>query len=808
MTRLLANFRLGFRMLRSQPILSAMSVVMLGLGIGLTTMVFSVINATVIEPLPFEDSRDLVIVRSTRGVDRDNVAVRVHDFLDWREQQTSFEGLGGFVLSDYTVGAETVGAEVVDGAQVTANTFDLLGVTPLLGRTFSEEEDRKGGEDIVVIGYGLWQSALGGRPDVLGTTIRIDDTLATVIGVMGPGFAFPNVEELWRPIRVEPAEDDRVTGTLTAFGRLRDGVGLERAQADLAVIARQLALDFPETNSAVGARVMRFSEWVLDDEIISFLTTMLAAAFAVLLIACVNVANLLLARAASRTRDVAVRIAVGASRSQLVAQLLTEAVVLAALGALLGSGIGHIGIEWFERAVVSGTTTPFWLDFRIDWRVAAFVGLITGTCGILAGVLPALQASVTRVNDVLKDEARGSSSLRMSRMSRHLVVAEIALSFALLVTAGFMTESILEVRRFDSSVPEEEILIGNIALRSEYFPTERRSAFWRELLDSLDAEPDLASTAVTANYLPGVRSSSAYVVVEGEVAATDAAVPLEPWNRVSAGFFRMVSSRIEEGRDFTESDARAPVAPVIVNRSFQRDHFPNESPVGRQVRYRSVNDDRPWQTIVGVVGNIAVGNVEDGDVLSQPAVYEVLNAASPLARGWVLARTRGGNNHAGIIREALHAIDPSLAVSGLGTLEAALAEQMWHVQVLGTLFITFGLGGLFMSAAGLYAVMAFSVRRRTGEIGVRMTLGATGQDISRMFLLEGLRQLSLGLLIGLGLAILLSRSIRLALFHVEPTSPLMFVYVAAGMVAVGFVASYLPARRAARLDPVDAIRYE
>lgn len=809
MERLLGNLRLGFRMLRSQPVLSVMAVLMIGLGIGLTTTVFSIIDGIVIHPLPFEDADELVIVRATRLRGSDNLSVGRQDFLDWREQATTFESLAAFRTADVNVGLDDGVPDRRDAAWVTANLFDLIGESPLLGRTFSTEEDRRGGDPVVVIGYGVWQTSLGGRPDAVGQTIRIDGEPNTVIGVMPQGFGFPNVEELWLPLRLEPPEGPRSDAGLTVLGRLQGGRDIRAAQADLDVIASQLARDYPETNGEVGARVMRFNEWVLDDEIHAFLATMLVAAGAVLLIACVNVANLLLARAATRTRDAAVRIAVGASRTQLVVQLLTEALVLAAIGGLVGLGIGYVGIGWFERAVVTGTEAPFWLDLGIDWNIAAFVGLIAATSGVLAGILPALQASVTRVNEVLKDEARGSSSLRMSRVSRALVVVEIALSFGLLVAAGLTTRSVLAVRNFDSGMEDNRIFVGNIVMRAG--PPGRRSAFWSRLIESLEARPELTRAALTSQ-LPGLGSNGGDIEIEGEAYGGPEDRPRAEWSTVGPGFFEVVGVEAAEGRTFLESDAAgatdAPL-PVVVNRNFQRRFFPGQSPVGRRVRLVSIGEPRPWQTIVGVVENIPIGYIGDSDTLENPGFYLLQKRGDSPFAAWVVARTRIPPLEAtNLVRDAVHQIEPTLAVSGANSLGQALTGEMWYISVLGSLFIAFGLGALFMAASGLYAIMAFSVRRRTGEIGVRMTLGAGARDISRMFIREGLRQLVVGLIAGLGLAILLARSIRIALFEVEPTDPFMFVYVGVGMIAVGFIASYFPARRAAALNPVDAIRYD
>ena len=801
MARVVGNLRLALRMLRSQPVLGAMAILMIGLGIGLTTTTFSVVNATLIRGLPFEDPHALVVVRSTRLRASDNVSVRHHDYLDWRDRQASFRGLAAFSMAGVAFGAADAAADRRDAAYVTANAFRQLGTSPLLGRMFTEEEARRGGEPVVVIGYGLWQTSLGGRREVLGETVRIDGQPHTLIGIMGPEFAFPNVEELWLPLRIEPREGERTAAGLTVFGRLKDGASIGSAQADLDVVAESLAAEYPETNAGVGAHVMKFSDWALGDEIPAFLSAMLLASGAVLLIACVNVANLLLARAASRTRDMAVRIAVGASRRQVVFQFVAEAVVLAAGGALVGLGIGSLGIRWFEDAVVAGTTPPFWLDFSIDRTVAAFILLSAAGSAVLAGTLPALQASATRVNDILKDEARGSSSLRMSRVSRWLVVSEIALSFGLLVAAGLAARSVLAVRNFDSGMDDARVFVGQIILNTDGYPAaERRRAFWSRLIDDLAARTDVVSAAWISN-LPGLGAPGTYFEIEGRSYGTPEDRPVSQWSWVGRGFFDVVGLEPGKGRTFVREDATGFPA-VVVNENFERLYFPGGTALGERIR---TGREDPWMEIVGVVPNIPIGYFGDSPPpMENPGFYRLDEQPTG---AWILVRTR--SSPLGIatdVRDLVHKLDPALAVAGINTLDETIVDEMWHVDVLGTLFIAFGLGALFMASIGLYSVMAFSVRRRRGEIGVRMTLGATSGDILRLFVKEGLRQIFFGLALGLGLAILLGRAIRIFLYEVEASDPLTFICVALGLIAVGLAASYIPARRAAMMDPAEAIR--
>ena len=580
-------------MLRSEAGLSIMSILTLGLGIGLTTTVFSIVNTTLIEGLPFEDPHELVVVRARDSRSSNEMSPRFHDFIDWREQQRSFDGLAGFVRGAVNISGADGTVDRRRGAYLTSNAFELLGEAPILGRTFSRQEARRGGEPVAVIGNGLWQTRFGGREDVLGQSVRIDGEPHTVIGVMGPGFGFPEVEELWLPLRIEPLEGSRTQGSLTAFGRMNEGTDIATAQADLDLVARRLENQYPDTNEGIRTSVMRFNEWSLGDEARTLIVTMLVAASAVLLIACVNVANLLLARAAGRTRDMAVRIAVGASRAQVVAQLLTEAAALAVVGAILGLGIGHVGIRWFDDSVMAAETPPFWLDFRIDWNVMIFVSALAVGSGLLAGILPALQASGTNVNNVLKDEARGSSSLRMSRLSRALVSAEIALSFGLLVAASLMAHSILSVRNFDSNMEDDSVLVGSVTLvTDQYQELAPRETFWNGLLDSLARRPDVVSAALISN-LPGLGAPGGFFEIEGEAYAVSQDYPTSRRSSVSPGFFDVVGVESSDGRTFLDRDTKDPTPAVVVNESFGRTFFPGESPVGRRIRAGAGNVGQP-----------------------------------------------------------------------------------------------------------------------------------------------------------------------------------------------------------------------
>jgi predicted permease len=640
---------------------------------------------------------------------------------------------------------------------------------------------------------------------VIGRVVRVNGEQTTVIGVMPESFAFPLAEDVWVPLRMNPLEMERGSGyTLATFGRLKDGVSLDQAHAEFSAIARRLELEYPETNEGVGVVIKPYTEEYLGDEPARLLWTMMAAVFGVLLIACANVANLLLARATVRTREVAVRTALGASRMRVVAQLLTETIVLSTIGGLLGLGVAWVGVNVFNRSIVN-TDPPFWIDIKIDPVAVLFVIALVLITSVIAGIFPAVQSSGADVNEILKDESRGSSSLRMGRFSRGLVVAEIALSFGLLVAAGLMIRSVAKLRTIDYGFPPQEIFSARVGLFDSDYPDDpSRVRFFDEMRERLAALPGVRSAAIASN-LPGLGSGRWRVGVEGETFDRDQDYPMARGNSVSPGYFESFGAGVLQGRDFTAQDRAESLPVAIVNQSFVQAFFDGESPLGRRFRVGDSTSEEPWVTIVGVVPDLFMGGPEN----ENPAGFYLPMAQKVARFMFMLARTDANPMAlAPLVRDEVVAVDENLPIYWVRTLEQAIAENTWFYTVFGTLFVIFGGVALFLAAVGLYGVMSFAVSRRTKEVGVRMALGAEGGDVLKLVLKQGLWQLAIGVVLGIGLGALLSRSPQEFLFEVGAMDATTFIAIAVVLVGTGILASLVPARRATRVDPMVALRYE
>ena len=517
MSQLLREFRLAARAMLRSPGLTAVAVVALALGIGLTTTMFSIVNGVVLQGLPFEESDRILHVERTRAVQGEGVEVPIHDYLDWRRDQHSFEDLGAFYTGTAYLADGAGQPARYDGGFVTASSLSLLRVSPQLGRLIQEGEDRPGAELVLLLGHRVWQDRYHGDPNVLGRSARINGQAATIVGVMPEGFRFPIAEELWVPLRLDPLELPRGEGmTLEVIGRLKPGVTPEQANAELAGIAQRLETAYPEANAGVGVDLKPYVTEFIGEEPIALLFTMLGAVFGVLLIACANVANLLLARATLRTREVAIRSALGASRARVIGQHLAESTVLAVLGAGLGLGLAAIGIRLFNDVLVARAPgVPFWFDIGINPRVALFVVLLSGIASLLAGIFPAIQASNADFNAVLKDESRGSSSFRLGRFSRILVITEVALSCSLLVGAALMIKTVVQLDRFEPEFLTEEVFTSRLGLfEADYPDVESRRRFYRELRQRLAGRPGVEEAAISTG-LPGWRAGQDGFAVDG-----------------------------------------------------------------------------------------------------------------------------------------------------------------------------------------------------------------------------------------------------------------------------------------------------
>ncbi|HEX5724340.1 MAG TPA: ABC transporter permease [Longimicrobiaceae bacterium] len=805
MPSLLKDLRYGARKFSRNPGFTAVSVLTMALGIGLTTMMFSIVNGAILKGLPFAESGRLMhLERNNLSQDITSMEVTLHDFPEWRQQQRSFEDIAGFYTGTVNVSG-TERAERYDGAFITANAFRILRVQPLLGRTFREGEDQPGAAPTILLGYRVWQDRYSGDRGIIGKTVRANGEEAEVIGVMPEGFEFPISQDLWVPLREELPERRGEGVTLEVFGRLRDGVSLDQAQVQMGSIARRLAAEYPESNEGVGAVVKPYTEEYIDEEPRLLLFTMLGAVFGVLLIACANVANLLLGQAAVRSKEVGIRTALGASRGRIVMQFLTEPLVLAALGATFGLGLAWAGIRSFNAAIES-TQPPFWIDIGLDPPVLAFTVGITLLATLLSGLLPALRASGGNVTEVLKDESRGSSSFRGGRLSAVLVVVEIALSVGLLAAAGLMIKSVTNLRNVDMGFRPEQVFTARVGLpESEYPDSAAQVRFFDQLQGRLAASPDLAAVALSSA-LPGIGSGGDRVAIEGKAYADERAYPDAHTIVAGPGSFDAFGVKLRQGRDFGAQDREGSLPVTIVNESFARTHFGQESPLGRRIRLGGPETEQPWLTIVGVAPDMFADGLEN----EEPEAVYLPYTQSPQRFMSVVARPRAGEpgGLTAPVRDLVAGLDPDLPIYFVDTLAGRLSQATWFYKVFGTIFMVMGFVALFLASIGLYGVMAFSVSRRTREMGVRMALGAQAGDVRRLILRQGLKQLAIGVVLGLLLAFGLGSLLRIILFQVSPADPVTFVSIVTVLVGTGVLACLIPARRATRVDPMVALRYE
>jgi putative ABC transport system permease protein len=801
----MTNLRLALRLAVRQPLVSALAVVALALGIGLSTLMFSILNGAVLRGLPFERSERILHASPFDLQENDDFEATQWEYAEWRARQTSFEALTAFYMGNANVVGPDGTPERYRGAWITPNTLGMLRVRPVLGRDFQEGDGVLGAEPVVIISDRVWRDRFDGRADALGQPLRVNGTVMTVVGVMPEGFAYPVVQELWVALAVNPSLEGKDTRpTVEIIGRLNDDATRDQASAELATIAAQVAQLDPQRRSGITVEVKPYVEEFIGTETVNLLSVMLAAVLLVLVIACVNVANLVLARAADRTREVAVRTALGAQRSQVIRQTLAEVLVLAAFGAAGGVGIAYGGARLFTRGIVD-TTPPFWIDVRLDGTVLLFVTAVTVLAALVAGLVPALRASRGDVLPLLNDEGRGTTSLKIGRLSRGLVIGEMALSFALLVVSGLVIQSIANVMQFDPGIATRDVFSARVTLpASEYPDGSSRTRFADQLLERLRALPGVTSAALGTFNPP--TAAEMPVVLPGQSFPDERDYPHAKVTSVSPEFFAVIRVTPRQGRVFGLADGAEAPKVAVVNEEFQRRYYPDGA-LGRQVRtYSAANGAAPeWHTIVGVVQSIP--DFDFGDSLLQHVYFPLAQRPNPTmniliqAHGDPLALT-------GAVRQTVSALDRNLPIYNVQTLQKMLDDGTWGWRVFGTLFTAFGVAALFLATVGLYGVMAFSVSKRTQEIGVRMAVGAESGDVLRMVLRQGAWQIGAGVFLGLGLAAMLANAMQLMFFQVSPYDSPTFVAVGVLLLVTGLAAAFVPARRAARVDPMTALRVQ
>jgi putative ABC transport system permease protein len=724
------------------------------------------------------------------------------------ERQTSFERLGAYTFAAVNLAVEEGHPERVRGSALTLGAFQALGVRPVLGRGLREGDDGPGASPVVLLGYDLWQQKYGGSAEIIGRTVRTNGIERTVIGVMPENFAFPIRESLWFPLTVDPLAAPRGQGpSHLAIARLKPGVSVMAARSQANAIASQLQRDFPATNRGIGATVVPYAETAMGPEIYGLLYTMLGAGIGVLLIACVNVSNLLVARSSLRRREVAVRMALGAGRARVVRQHLTEVLVLAAGGSVIGVVLSIFGVRWFTREL-SINPPPFWMTFGLDGRVMFFVLALIVLASLFAGTLPALHAARVSAGSALKDDSRSSTSARLGRFSSSLVVVELAVSCGLLIAAGLMIKSVVQLKTVRMPFAVDHILTARVDLPSASYPDSAASIrFFEQLLPKLRAIPGVEA-ATLSDGLPAAGNGTVSLQIEGKAYPNASDYPLAREGIVTAGYFETFQTRLVSGREFTPADSASSLPVAIVNQSFARVHFPGIDPVGHQMKRSRRTKNEPWLTVIGVVPDLLMEGI--GNNNASPVGYYIPISQSDVANGVRIA-VRTSSDPTGIttfVRAAVSELDGGLAIYEVSPMRTVIDRQTWFYTVFGTFFMAFGACALFLAAAGLYGVMSFAVTQRTREMGVRSALGAQGRSLILLVMRRTVVQLAIGMVLGLALALAASGALAPVLYHVDPHDAAVFARVIATLAAASLLASFLPARRVTRIDPVIALSGE
>jgi len=806
MQTLWQDLRYGARMLLKKRGFTLVAVITLGLGIGANTTMFSVINGMLLRPLPFNDPERLMhLDEKSPKVGMETMGFSFPDFTDWRARSRSFEEMALYEEDSFTLasGNATERAERIDGARVTASLFPLLGVQTAQGRHFLDEEDKPGSGSSVIIGYGLWRRRFGGDPGVIGRVVRIDGGSVTIVGVMPAGFSFPIKAEIWKPMAAA-YEKERGRHSAYGIGRLKPGVTVETADAEIQAISAAIASEYPQSNKGVEGVVKPWREALLEDAN-ELLWLLLGVVGFVLLIACANVANLLLARGASRAGEMAIRSALGAGRRRLIRQMLAESLLLASFGGALGLLIALWSADGM-MAVIPEALPP-WMKFSIDWRVLAFTLGATAATAMLCGIAPSWQASKTDLMSVMKDGARGAGSLRKQRLRSLLVIGEVALAMTLLIGAGLMMKSFIRVRQINTGFSADRVMTAKVALpNTQYSAPEQRDNFFRQLLQGVATTPGVESAALTSSLPLEEDVSVSGFYVEGKPEPqNNSQIPIAIYCAVSPGYFRTMGMRLLRGRDFTDADIEGKEQVVIVDETIARRHFADVDPIGRRIRFGGAKSGKPWLTIIGVAG--AVRHVE----LKKDVRMQAYLPYQQASRGNMTIVARANGDPASLttaLRDEVAALDKDLPLYAARPMAEIMAIAMWGDKYVGILFGLFAALALCLAAVGIYGVVSYSVAQRTREIGLRVALGAQTGDVMRMIIRQGLALAGMGAAIGLGGGALAAQLMKSLLFNVSATDLTTFTLLPLSLLAVALAACWLPAWRATKVDPMIALRCE
>ena len=803
---MLQDIRYAFRTLIANPGFTIVAVLCLSLGIGVNGTIFSVVDGVLLQPYPYPDADRIVVLNSTNPKQHVNRAgVSYPDYKDWRDQSTSFSGFAAFQGRSLTIADGSSEPERYPGAAVSSTLFGLLGTPPALGRDFGPDDDRPGAEPVVLLSDDVWQRRYNGDRAIVGRAISVNGRAHTVIGVMPQGFRFPETQRLWVPLApiAEPTRRDN-RGT-QVFARMKAGVTMAQARADVEGLAARLATLYPNESEDWGALVRPLRAWMLPEQVELMILAMMSAVTLVLLIACANVANLLLARASVRHREISIRSALGAGRWRIVRQLLTEAVLIGVASAPIGIVLARIGIALVDRGVPPDSV-PYFIHWSLDSRTLAYTIGISVLTGVVFGLAPALQAARTDLQSSLKEGGRGAAGGRRARVRNVLVVAEVAMSLVLLIGASLFVRSYLNLQNASVGFDTAPLLTMRFYLPGvAYEAPDAKSRRVEDVARRVQALPGVEA-AFASNFVPlGGGGGGGSVLVEGQTFERGK----EPQITLVAATPRLpkaVGVSLLRGRDITDAEetTRTPVA--LVNQTMAKQLWADGDPIGR--RFRLTGPDRPeWFTVVGVIADFRHFQGDNVEAVF-PSAYVPYSFDPALNTGLTIRTAGDPARLVSAVREQIRLADAALPIFQVSTMEELRQRSFWQFRLFGWMFSTFGAIALLLASIGVYGVLSYSVSQRTQEIGVRMALGAARRDVLRLILGQGIRLAAFGIVLGLVGAFGATRFLKTVLYNVTPTDPFSFTVVAVFLTLVAVVASYVPARRAMAVDPLVALRNE
>jgi putative ABC transport system permease protein len=813
----LRDLRHAARSLRKNPGFTLVAVLILTLGIGANVAIFSMVNALLLHPYSFPDLDRLVRVWENRGIDQsfDFRHVAPADAADLRASSSLFESFATYSCAELNL-AVSGNPEPVFSCRVSANFFDVLGAAPAFGHAFSSANEQPGSDDIAILSHGLWQRQFAGDPAVLGKTFRLNGRTYSVAGVMPPQFVYPAAMQMWLPLALSPAEqNDRATLSLNMVARLRRGVSRSQALASLDSFARRLQQQYPQTNTGRTATLLGLRQELYTLTLPLFLLLQAAALF-VLLLACANLANLLFARLIGRQKEIAVRSALGAGRFRMSMLFIAETLILSLTSGVIATSVSFWTVSLLRTSISPSWTmwVPGWDAIRVDRTVLVATLALTFFVGVLFGFLAVLHSARFNLNDALKDSGRGSMSRAKSRVRNSLVVVQVTLALVLLVCAGLTSQGFSRLAAAYQGFDPSSILRTEIVLpKTSYSDPIKMASFFREFLRASQALPGVTSAALIANP-PGsnVDNDTTYFTIEGRPAVRTTDAPSADVQTASTSFFQTIRVPLISGRDLSESDVAAAPRVAVISQTMASRFWPQGDPLGQHIRLGAPSSDassasssaEPWITIVGVVADV---RQNWWNPVARPVLYLPFSQ-SPGRSMALLLRGANPNSYAPSVREIVRRLDSDVAIPSIRTLEDEITDSIAIIRILGVLMGIFGLVALALASVGVYGVLSEAVAQRTREIGIRMSLGADASRICRLILSQALKLTAIGLLLGVPLSFVLNRIMAKSLFGIVPLNVFLIAAFAVVLVAVAFAAAYVPARRAMRLDPIRALRYE